>query len=169
MATTINSVKQDIITLSWNDIHEIVNTMFINSKKHEEAEIILAIQRGGLIPGVMLSHLLNIREFITLDVRVTKDDSVNSVKDEPILIHNEYIDKIRNKRVILVDDIIGSGATHKAVLNYIMQYCPLSIQSYICVINKLNWCKYNDNAILSNAYIGKEVSGWVKFPWENKS
>lgn len=159
--------KINTITLSWNDIEKIIMHASKHIKDDGVPDVILAIQRGGFIPAVMLSHALNIRDIIPLNVKITVNDSINSQKMQPILEHNPDVQKIKDKNVLIVDDIIGSGCTHHVVSNYLAKYQPASLKSLICVINKNNWEKTNyesPNKLIS--YIGIEVRGWVEFPWE---
>ena len=155
------------IVLSWGNIEKIIKKATETIKNNKIPDIILAIQRGGFIPAVMLSHALNIRDIIPLNIKITTDDSVNSQKIQPILEYNPDVQKIKGKNVLIVDDIIGSGRTYQVALNYLLEYHPASLRSLICVINKNNWEKVNDDSpdkIIN--YIGMEVRGWVEFPWE---
>lgn len=161
------STNVDTIVLSWKDIEKIIEQESRAIKDDGIPDLILAIQRGGFIPSVMLSHALNIRDIIPLNVKITVDDTVNSQKIQPILEHNPAVEKIKGKNVLIVDDIVGSGNTYQVVYDYLTTYCPASIKSLVCVINRDNWNKANDESPeKSITYIGKEVRGWVKFPWE---
>ena len=46
------------IIVSWNDIDEMVENLY-QKLKEENIDKVVGISRGGLIPGVMLSHKLN--------------------------------------------------------------------------------------------------------------
>lgn len=160
-------INKNAIPLSWKKIEKIIDDVTINIKKEEVPDIIIAIQRGGFVPAVMLSHALRIREIIPIDIRVTQDDSINSPKVKPVLVHNPVVEKIKGKKVLLVDDIVGSGFTYQATIDYLKGYLPASITSFVCVVNKDNWEKNNKDSF--DRYIdnvGMEVRGWVKFPWE---
>lgn len=159
--------SDSVVSISWQ---EIVNFIVDSSKTISEngkPDIIVAIQRGGLIPGVILSHTLGVRNFIALDVRITTNDMIYSSKNEPILQHNPLIQEIEGKNILVVDDIVGSGSTYKIVGDYLEKYNPASIKSLICVLNRTNWEKNNtvspDKVI---DYIGIQVREWVEFPWE---
>lgn len=160
-------MHKNTIKLSWNSIDGIIVEEVKKIAMSRKPDIIVAIKRGGLIPAVMISHAINVREILPIDIRVTVDDSINSDKIEPQIIESQEIFTIKGKNILLVDDIIGSGATYKAAMDYLKKYLPLSIQSFICVVNKNNWRKYNnDLEYMEFGDIGIEVSGWVEFPWE---
>lgn len=160
-------MSSNTIVFSWADIEKIIKRELKRIRNDEMPDFIIAIQRGGFIPSVILSHALNIREIIPLDVKITVDDSVNSKKIQPTLLHNPDIEKIRDKKVLIVDDIAGSGTTYKRVYEYLMSYCPARIKSFVCVVNRDNWNKANcEPPQKLITYLGEEIQGWVEFPWE---
>ena len=70
-------------------------------------DVIVGISRGGLIPGVMISHKLNI-PFKPVHA---------STRDFP---HWEnYLPKANDSKVLIVDDICDSGETFERLSNYI--------------------------------------------------
>lgn len=159
------SSNNNVISLSWKDIDKIIKE-FINNIK-VKPDFIVAIQRGGLVPAVMLSHALKVRDVIPLNIKVTQDDSINSFKTKPIIIHNPNMKIINGKKVLLVDDIVGSGYTYQVAIKYLHGYHPELITSLICVVNKNNWEKANSDSpdkYINN--IGMLVRGWTEFPWE---
>lgn len=167
MSTNSKGMEQSsIIQLEWHDINNIILELSKNIK-NSVPDIIIAIQRGGLIPSVILSHSLGVREVITYDIRITVNDEVNSEKTSPIVGSNLLLSKITNKDILIVDDISGSGETLKTVLSDVEKFLPSRVRSLVCVINRNNWDRHN---LLSPesmiTYVGKEVNGWIKFPWE---
>jgi len=159
----------NVIPISWDEIVRLIKNVSKSIEVDGKPDIIIAIQRGGLIPGVILSHILGVRELIPLSVKITIDDSIYSKKIEPILEHNNIIEKINGKSILVVDDIAGSGETYKRVIEYLATYMPVSIKSFICVVNRDNWDKLNDDVPQKTiTYIGTEVRGWIEFPWERR-
>ncbi len=72
-------------------------------------DVIVGISRGGLIPGVMISHKLNI-PFKPVHA---------STRDFP---HWEnYLPKPNDSKVLIVDDICDSGETFERLSNYIKE------------------------------------------------
>jgi hypoxanthine phosphoribosyltransferase len=64
--------------LEWRDIDDAIERLAINIKKSSiEISAIKGLQRGGLIPAVMLSHLLGIpmteREIVSSSVLIVDD------------------------------------------------------------------------------------------------
>lgn len=156
-----------IIQVEWNEIIEMLCELKI--KLVSKPEIIIAIQRGGLIPATILSHLLNIRDIeVVISTRNVSDD-IHSEKIPPNVSENYRLTRINGKKILIVDDIIGSGATMQKVVNLIREYHPLSIEMFSCYVNLDNWekaQKYSPEKSIT--YVGKTVRGWVIFPWENR-
>ena len=74
-----------------------------------EPDVIVGISRGGLIPGVMISHKLNI-PFKPVHA---------STRDFP---HWEnYLPKSNDSKVLIVDDICDSGETFERLSKYIKE------------------------------------------------
>lgn len=67
---------------------------------------VLAPVRGGLVPGVMISHKLGIPLFpLSYSLR-----DYRNIEDIPDSVF-EYVTKSANKSVLLIDDIIDAGHT----------------------------------------------------------
>jgi xanthine phosphoribosyltransferase len=89
-----------------------------------EAESFLPIAvfapvRGGLVPGVMLSHTLNVPMFpLSYSLRdfEIKEDIPQSAVD--------FINKHPYKKVILIDDIVDGGDTMKQLVEVLQQRIP---------------------------------------------
>lgn len=153
--------NQKIIKFSWDEIHNICKEFIKNNNK--EFDCIVAITRGGLVPSVIISHLLDIRLVYPLQVYETESDVVNSFKKKPVFGENINFECLKNKKVLLVDDIYGSGATLDFVINDLSKHFA-EIYSFVCVQNLDN---YNPKYNLPN-YVGEKVNGWVVFPWEEE-
>jgi uncharacterized protein len=159
--------NRTIIPLKWGDIENIILSLSEKVKTDGIPDLIFGIQRGGLIPSVILSHYLEVRELIPFNISITSDDYVYSKKMSPKLGDNVSLEVITNKDILVVDDITGSGETLKVVMDIIQKYSPARIRVLTCIVNRDNWDVYNSyepSELLS--YIGREVKGWITFPWE---
>ncbi len=153
--------------IDWKEISTIVKNMSDNIKSDYNPEIIISIVRGGMIPSVIMSHVLNIRKIENIKSIETISDEINAVKQEPMIDEKVDLSEIRRKKVLIVDDILGSGATIRKIKEEVKKWQPKELRTAICVVNEENWEKsnkfsYNDEI----EYIGKIVRGWVIFPWE---
>lgn len=160
-------MNNNVNYIDWKEISAIVKNMSDNIKSDYNPEIIISIVRGGMIPSVILSHALNIRKIENIKSIETINDEINAVKQEPIIDEKVNLSEISRKKVLIVDDILGSGATVRKIKKEVKKWNPKELRTAICVVNEENWEKsnkfsYNDEI----EYIGKIVRGWVVFPWE---
>lgn len=82
----------------------------IKSMVNDDFDMVVAIARGGILPGYLVSRYLDIPfEIIKLNFR---DDSHNIIRDEPTLLEDINFD-YHGKRVLLADDVSNSGSTIK--------------------------------------------------------
>ena len=125
---------------------KLVHDMFI-------PDIILGVNRGGLIPGVYLSHRLN-RPHEVLDVRL-RDHTAESNFDN---LHRAVT---LGKKILIMDDINDTGATFQHIADNCIYDSRIR---YAAVINnrpspfEVNYWGYE---------IDKSVNDqWVVFTWE---
>lgn len=77
-------------------------------------DCIVCIGRGGLLPSLLLSQKLNIK-----DVQITNISSYKEKVAEEIVLHNNTKLDIKDKNVLIVDDLTDSGKT----LDYAVSLC----------------------------------------------
>lgn len=160
-------MNNNINYISWKEITDIIKYMGSNIEKTYKPEIIISIVRGGMIPSVILAHKLNVRNVENIKSIETLNDEINAIKQEPIIDKNINLSNIKGKKVLIVDDILGSGATIKKIEEEVKKWKPKEIRTAICIVNEENWEKSNKNNYKGEIeYIGKSVRGWVVFPWE---
>jgi len=117
-------------------------------------DAIVAIARGGLTIGHLLSIGLNTNNLFT----------INSIHyDDTTKLDNFKITNIPNlkgfKKIILVDDIIDSGETIveiKKILQKKYLYCEFKIVSIF----------YKKSALIQPDFTVKEAKNWIEFFWE---
>jgi len=152
----------------WVEIENIIHQLATEIKKTYNPDILISAVRGGMIPSVILSHILNVRDIQNVNIKETISDDINAKKNTPVLDNNLNLNNITGKKVLIVDDILGSGATIRTLKDEIKKWNPKEIKTAVCIINEENWEKSNtvtyENLV---EYNGKCVRGWVIFPWEN--
>lgn len=160
-------MNNNINYISWKEITDIVKYMGSNIEKTYKPEMIISIVRGGMIPSVILSHVLNIRIVENIKSIETLNDEINAIKQKPIVDTNINLSDIKGKKVLIVDDILGSGATIRKIKKDVKKWKPKEVRTAICIVNEENWEKSNKTNYKNEIeYIGKNVRGWVVFPWE---
>jgi len=116
--------------------------------------VVIGIARGGLIPAVMLSHLLR-AEFDF--VRILFYVDVEKHLEHPLLLKPVTI-PLQNKRVLLVDDIVDTGQTMRVAIEHVRHCGAMDVRTAaLC-------CK--TRALRTPDYYCEFVDEWIAFPWE---
>lgn len=159
-----NIKKTKAINLSWEEIDKYIGSLLSDINENDfRFDLLVTINRGGLIPAVVLSHKLSVREIIIFRASRTVDDRINAVKHPPTITYSvKELVKIKNKKILLIDDIVGSGETLKKVKKTIQNFNPKSL---ICATLLINLDNLIDLSLKPDFY-AREVRGWVIFPWE---
>lgn len=162
-------MENKINTVTWEMFDSVITNLVRKIKKDYKADIIVSIVRGGMIPSVILSHKLEIRNVENIIVKETINDSINATKITPLVEVNPNMrEKIAGKNVLLIDDIVGSGETMKLIRKVIGKCEPRKLKTVSCYVNEENWEKRNGIEVSDLVdYVGAIVRGWVIFPWEN--
>ena len=133
------------IYISWNDVDEMVDDLY-HKLKDENIDKVVGISRGGLIPGVMLSHRLN-AGFEPLEWQ-TRDGEFKDTRKA-----NDFNKNL--KGTIFVDDICDSGLTIKQIKELV----PHS-----------RWAVLHQKAEIELEYVATTLYNddrWVVYPWED--
>ena len=120
-------------------------------------EVIVGLSRGGLTPGVMMSHWMQ------------KPFKPVKVRDFPEW--EDYLPKKTDERVLIVDDICDSGETFDRIKSYIKgprinQPLELPVEVRFATLWWNNECNVEPHYYVNE--IAKDSSGtWIHFPWES--
>jgi hypoxanthine phosphoribosyltransferase len=152
------------LTLSWREVDQLVE-LLARPLGRIELDVVLGISRSGLVPAVMLSHHLGVRDFAVLDIKRTDSDALDATKSAPVLrgILNESM--LEHKHVLLVDDIVGEGMTMRAACQLLRPMCK-SLVTSVLVVNQQNLGQATPRDVVDHH--GCLVHGWMTFPWEGK-
>jgi len=133
-------------------------------------DYIVGINRGGLVPAVMLSHYLS----VPLEVLNIKLRDHATVPESNVLMP---LDAFEGKQILVIDDINDTGAT----FNYLMDDWTTTLSPYYKVDeDPLSWADNVKFAVLTENlasefhgvnYFVEEINKaendvWIVFPWE---
>ena len=156
MAKLIKYKKKDFD----KDIETLVRKI---NKSKVEFNYIVALSRGGLIPGVVLSHKLDLR-LVPINW---------STRDNPMdREYNCWIPEDINegKKVLVVDDIIDSGEALRTMFEDWSSSVSNKLNAENIYIASLIYNK--DQSIVPNFYgtkiSRKKTPEWFEFWWEVK-
>jgi hypoxanthine phosphoribosyltransferase len=143
------------------------------AKRGFKPDLMVAISRGGLIPGVYMSHYHHVPL-----VCLTVDDYKQPCRN--IALH-QVADALREqKKVLIVDEICDTGKVLRNIWDTLEAMCPeletasnhackcsvveRNLHTAVLIDNEaedLFWCDYVGEAINK-----VENPGWIVFDWE---
>lgn len=140
--------------MTWQDVEKALEAMAITIKEDYDPDLIIGVARGGLIPAVRLSHLLN--DCLMRIIHVKYYKNVNETRDEPEIFWSDIGD-LKGK-ILVVDDVADTGDTLKVVTDHLGD--KLDGEMRICTV------VYKPSSKIKPDYYVYETDGWVVFPWE---
>jgi hypoxanthine phosphoribosyltransferase len=105
--------------LSWEEVDKLIDHLIPQFRVEFDAMVI--ITRGGIIPGGMLCEKLDIEEVLTaaVDFPFELQREADKLMAWPEFVQFPDDSLIRGRRLVVVDDVWGSGRTITAVKNRI--------------------------------------------------
>ena len=144
---------------SWEEMRRDVNVLARDLVMDNFVpNVIVGLSRGGLTPGVMLSHWFN-KPFKPVK---------SSLRDYPQW--EDYLPKPTDEKVLIVDDICDSGKTFEKMKSWIKgprKNSPLELPVDVRFASLWwnNECDFEPDYYVSE--MAKDSTDtWIHFPWE---
>jgi len=146
---------------SWSDVDRLVRQLARQIDK--PFDVIVCILRGGAIPGVILANELGIDTVIGLKI-VQQGQTSAATADlvpyrglEAIVTVPLNPVSLRDKRVLLVDDVLDSGETALAALREIRELGPSTVEFATMQVKTYSSFKPH--------FFVEERENWLFYPW----
>lgn len=154
-------MRREILT--WNDVDQLIDHLLPQFKVEFDAMIV--ITRGGVIPGGLLAEALDLSTILTAAVGFPAEMEMELKKPSlvawPKFIQFPDDTLLRDQRLLIVDDVWGSGRTITAVKNRITSTAGIG---YTCVLH------YNPHRSLFGTvrpdYYAAVTDAFIVYPWE---
>jgi hypothetical protein len=103
--------------LSWADVDRLVDGLVPQIRAAGPFDAMMMVTRGGLVPGGLLCEILGISYVLTAAVEFPIDPGVEraGLAAFPSFLQFPDDELIRRRRVLIIDDVWGSGRTSTAV------------------------------------------------------
>ena len=126
----------------------------VNLCKSYDADVLLAVARGGLTLSHLMGQALDIRNLYTLN-------SIHYEGQKKLDTFNIFnIPDLSNaKKVLIIDDIIDSGETMQEILIILNDKYP-NIEFKIATLF------YKSTALIKPDFSVREANEWIDFFWE---
>jgi len=154
-------MRRELIT--WNEVHQLIDHLIIQFD--HEFQAMMMITRGGIIPGGMLAEAMNLTSVLTAAVDFPAEAEVQTETAKllfwPKFIQFPESSLLEGRRVLVVDDVWGSGRTITAVKNRVSAGGG---NPYTCV---LHFNPYRN--LFGTArpdYFAASTDAHIVYPWE---
>ena len=122
--------------------------------------VIVSAGRGGLVPSVIISHILNAPVY-NFGIRSYTDENKPGEITFDQVLGIKFVSKYRDKRVIIIDDLSDKGKT-LIELNSFFDSQQFSNYKFATLYIK------NSTSYVPNFYIKNfDDNIWLDFPWES--
>ena len=119
-----------------------------------DPDVIVGLSRGGLTPGVMMSHWME-KPFKSIKA---------SLRDFPEW--EDYLPRKTDERVLIVDDICDSGETFHKIREHINERKENGVDVRFATLWWNNECNFAPHYYINE--IAKDTTKtWIHFCWEN--
>ncbi|MGK2310286.1 phosphoribosyltransferase [Cutibacterium sp. V947] len=123
-----------------------------------DPEIVIAVARGGMIPGGALTYSLGVK--LTDAINVEFYTNVEETLPDPVLLAPMLdTDSIRGKRILVVDDVADSGRTLALVLKLLRGF-GADVRSAVLYAKP--------TTVINPDFVWKATDKWIVFPWSVK-
>ncbi len=142
------------LPVSWTEYHSLAQLLAAKIlKSGKKPDQIVAIARGGLTLGHLLSDLLQI-PVSTITIQSYSDIQAQG----EIKITAELQVPIAGKKILLVDDVADSGKTLKRAIAYLSGFSPAGVATATLF--------YKPRSVHKPDFYAKKTSQWILFPYE---
>lgn len=147
--------------ITWEEVNKLITHLIPQFRT--EFETMVIITRGGIIPGGLLCEALNIASVMTAAVDFPFESRQTGAK---LLAWPQFIQfpadgQLKDRSVLIVDDVWGSGRTITAVRGRV---AAAGAQASTCVLH------YNPNRNLFGQlrpdYYAAITDAYIVYPWE---
>ncbi len=146
------------IYLSWRDVDKLISGLVRQLAAHTY-DVVIAITRGGIIPGAIIAERLAIQQVLVASVDFYEDEEHDF--DWPIFMQFPAGSFLRGKQVLIVDDIWDRGKQTVNVSERVKQSGgkPFSVVLHY----KPHRSQFPEK--LPDFY-AVETKDWIIYPWE---
>jgi hypoxanthine phosphoribosyltransferase len=120
-----------------------------------DPDLLVAVSRGGWIPGRVLSDLLENPEVAT--IKVEHYIGIYRTRSKPEITQPLPID-VKGKRILLVDDIADSGKSLKLVKEHLVEQGASDVK--VCALYFKPW------SVVTPDFFARKTDAWICFPHE---
>ena len=153
--------QHSLYLLNWSHFDTAIRSIAKQVRSSgERVDCLLGVSRGGLVPAVSLSNVLGISAFHVIAVGRNVGDGQYLEKQPPQMLWHGNLAAVRGKKVLVVDDVAGSGETLRYVREQAILADAASVRTAVIV-------RMHQGTSAAD-FVAVELDDWVVFPWEDR-
>jgi hypoxanthine phosphoribosyltransferase len=146
------------IYLSWKDVNKLISGLMPRLMAYTY-DVVIAITRGGIIPGAIIAERLSILQVMVASVDFYEDEAHDL--DWPVFMQFPADSFLRGKQVLIVDDIWDRGKQVVNVCDRVRQAGGLPFS--VVIHYKPHRSQFTDR---SPDFYAASTEEWIIYPWE---
>ena len=167
-------IRRELVT--WEEVDKLIDILVPQIKSVSSFDGMVIITRGGIIPGGLLAEALDITHVLTAAVRF-RDPLFEKISTQemslmglPSFLQFPEDRLLRGRKILVVDDVWGSGRTSTAVKNKVSAAGGIPFTSVLHFNphrNRFGATRPDYFAASTDAHIvypweGEPTAGWAK-------
>jgi hypoxanthine phosphoribosyltransferase len=147
------------VYLSWSDVDNLISRELVPHLKDSNYDVVLAITRGGIVPGGMIAELLGVQQIVVASVDFYEDAEHDL--DWPVFMQFPSDSLLRGQQVLIVDDVWYRGLEVLSVTERVEQAGgrPTSVVLHY----KPDYSRFEEK---SPDFYAEKTNDWIIYPWE---
>lgn len=155
--------KQSKHIYGWRNVNKACEALY-NKYNHQHPSMIVALARGGLVPGAIMANRLGVRHVYSLGISSYEQCESGVEKPGDVLMYQRIPTNIKRLKrddvVLVIDDISDKGGTFNYASNYLREILGGEIVTMSLVI------KPETKHKPTYFYECVDQDKWIVFPWE---
>ncbi len=148
--------------VSWRDFESYTNQLLKKIRQDGYTpQVVVGVGISGLVPAALVMKGLQVQH---IEIIVISSYNENNKRLPPKVMVNNLSAFLKNKKVLVVDDIVASGKTFSLVKKKVMKFKPKEVKFAAVVVSEFICKKYPD-------YWGKSIMrsahDFISLPWDS--
>ncbi len=152
--------------LTYDQIHKTIKKLSENiTASGFTPDVIVAIGTGGFIPARILKTFIN-KPILTVGLSYYDENNKPKAAPEKIQWIDEVENKLKGKKILLVDEVDDSRVTLEYCLRELLRHSPLEMA--VAVLHNKNKEKRGIIPDEVSKYFAGEIleDNWICYPWD---
>ncbi len=144
--------------VTWDEIETWCSKLRDQIMNNYKPDVIIALSRGGLVPGRILSDMMWIKDLMAVK---TEHWGITATRDGKATLKDPGMLDISGRKILVVDDITDTGQSMKLATDYITKQHPAEVRS--ATMLHITRSTFRPDYYASG--IDEKQWTWFIFPW----